>query len=136
MAKKIRKKAVLKSEKKASDFLEITQGEMYIKIPKDVNSVCIVQNILEAYRKELEKRIINIPEKVEELKEQDEKIDIEVPEIPEPEGIPTECPLCKSKIKVSSPKKIGENLVQVVRCKKNVWYMRKCDFKKEYAFKI
>lgn len=49
--------------------------------------------------------------------------------------IPTKCPLCKSNLKKSKVKKDKENIMQVVKCKKN-WWFGKCKFKQKYTFRI
>ncbi len=143
------------------DFLEIKFGDLYMKVPKDLPSVILAISFLETYEgllkkipslelsQELEsheiKNEVLINKKEEESPqeigvdtESDEKVvEIEIPEPPEEieEGIPEECPQCKSKVKTSRVKTRNNKMFQIVKCKKN-WLFGKCDFKKEYAFEI
>ena len=139
------------------DFLEIKFGDLYMKVPKDLPSVILAISFLETYEGLLKtshslklesheiKNEVLINKKEEESPqeigvdtESDEKVvEIEIPEPPEEieEGIPEECPKCESKVKTSRVKTRNNKMFQIVKCKKN-WLFGKCDFKKEYAFKI
>lgn len=153
MDKKIKKPNIEANE----DFLEIKHGEMFLKVPNNLHDVTLAKNFLGTFE-ELLKQMPTIPLIIKdnnddevpqeiEVDSVDNKelidgkvvdmadVELEIPEPPEEEGIPTKCPLCQSKVKTSKPKTRNNLIYQLVKCKKN-WLFGKCDFKKEYAFKI
>ncbi len=149
MDKKIKKPRIESDE----DFLEIKHGEMFLKVPNNLNDVIMAKNFLGTFE-ELLKQMPTVPllimKEEEEVTQEigvnndvdetvngtvNETVELEMPELPKEEGIPTKCPLCQSKVKTSKPKTRDNLIYQVVKCKKNKWF-GKCKFEKEYAFKI
>lgn len=124
-------------------FSEFTFGDLYMKIPNDLESVSRARRILRIFEEDLllekngtERILVVTDKKVEE---------VTLPEIPEvPEQMPLQeqeevkvqpsesysfCPICNGKLKKTRLKKSGSELKQTVKCKN-----RKCNFKREYTF--
>lgn len=122
MGKKYEKKSkVIESEEK--EFVEIRDGDVYMKLPKDFDYEQIIR-ILLTFR--------NKPS-VSEPEPEPERVEIE--EEPLIDENITRCPKCSSKLK-SKVIKRGNELIRVVRCKKNKGFRKKCDFTHEFSIKV
>ena len=141
-----------KKEKNEESYLEITQGNAYLKIPKDIETIVLMRKMLEVYEKELSELDDLDQSKLPDLKNPIEDNDEEagnkkdnevfksfdIPKIQPKEEVfvPNDqelklCPLCNSKLKKKKIKREGDVLKQVVKCKK--W---SCPFEKEFVFNV
>lgn len=109
------------------DFIEIQDGEMYLKLPKD-RSYRQVIDILSTFHLNPEP----VQEIVSELKKEEE---VSVTAEPQIDEFMTRCPKCNSKLK-SKVKKRGNELIRIVKCKKNKRFGKKCDFMHEFSIKV
>jgi len=143
---KTKKKEEVKSE---NNFLEINYKGISLKINKDLEAITTAKRILLVWEFELKKLISEdktekkeiIEDKKEDLSDvpkPEGEIIIETPEIPESPVINEfieKCPKCNSKIKTKT-KKVNDNIVKIIKCKKNKWFRGKCDFMQEFSHKI
>jgi hypothetical protein len=117
-----------KEEKMKTEFIEIKDGDLYLKVPKGVDYEKIARVLL----------IFNNPTpKVEPavVEEKPKEEQIEVTAEPQLDEFMTRCPKCNSKVK-SKVRKSGSELVRVVRCKKSKGLRKKCDFVHEFTIKV
>jgi len=130
MGKKNREKNIKPVMKQ--EFIEIRDGELYLKIPKNasLDSIIRVLVVLEKSFGELQTRQLAEPEP-EPAKEEEISVTAE----PQIDEFMTRCPKCNSKLK-SKVKKRGNELVRIVRCKKNKRFRKKCDFIHEFSIKV
>lgn len=117
-----------KIKEEEQEFIEIQDGEMYLKIPKNMNMTKVI-NIL---------AVFNEPElEPEPTEEEIKKVEDEISVTAEPQvhEAMTHCPKCHAKLK-SKVKKRGNELIRIVRCKKSKGFRKKCDFVHEFSIKI
>jgi len=131
MGKKYREKNIKPVVKQ--EFIEVRDGELYLKIPKDasLDSIIRVLVVLEksfADKREQELALVRTPV-------EPEKEEVSVTAEPQIDEFMTRCPKCNSKIK-SKVKKRGNELVRIVKCKKNKRFRNKCDFMHEFSIKV
>lgn len=122
MGKKNRKENI------ETEFVEIQDGELYLRIPKKVlnRELEKVSRILLAFN-EPELPVMPMPELEEE--------ELPLPAEPQIDEFMTHCPKCNSKVK-SKVKKRGNELIRIVRCKKSKGFRKKCDFIHEFSIKV
>lgn len=106
--------------KKKVSYIEIVDGDMYLKIPKNRDMINNAVNVLKSF---------DFSEDKEETAEMPEP-EVSSQEVPVYDINMKRCPVCDKKLKTKVIKR-GDALIKQVKCKK-----KKCGFTHEFAMKV